>query len=516
MDDIEDVVPVNGDGGVVLPDGAGSVVRRATRRGQQRRPRAQQRPDGVPCGQAVWLRTFGCSHNTSDSEYMAGLLTEAGYEVTDDFDAADCFLINSCTVKNPSEERFLSDLRRAKATGKPAIVSGCVPSGDPHSEGWADVSVIGVQQIHRVAEVVGEALRGHHVRLLSKGRRAGLPDLALPKVRRNPWIEIVPINAGCLNKCTYCKTKHARGDLHSWSIADICERVRQVLAEGVKEVWLTSEDTGAYGKDIGTDIVELMRAVSALIPEGAMLRLGMTNPPYIMDHLEGIAELLNHPRVYSFLHCPVQAGSNGVLDVMAREYTVEDFRKVCDVLRKRVPHITIATDIICGFPSESEEDFAQTLKLCADYKFSSLYISQFYPRRGTPAAGMKQLSTATVKDRSRRLTQLFESYTADQYRWLVGSVQRVLITEKARDGVNLVGHTKGYVQVLIPPDSARVGSEVRCKIVSATRHSVVGAVVGDESVGARPVLLRILVCLVLLVAVVCGLYGPPSSWRLPA
>ena len=248
----------------------------------------------------------------------------------------------------------------------------------------------------------------------------------------------------------------------------------EVIKEGVKEIRLTSEDSGAYGKDIGTTIVELLRAVVELVPDGVMLRVGMTNPPYMLEHLDDIADVLNHPRVYSFLHVPVQAASNDVLQVMQREYTCEEFELICDTLLKKVPGMLIATDIICGFPSESEEAFQETLRLCQKYEFPALYISQFYPRVNTPAAGMKQLITQVKKDRSRRLTTVFDSYDGHTF-GILGTEQRVWITEYAHDGVNLVGHTKTYVQVIISPEEADIGTNVICKIYSASKHSVKGS-----------------------------------------
>jgi len=123
------------------------------------------------------------------------------------------------------------------------------------------------------------------------------------------------------------------------------------------EIWLTSEDTGAYGRDINTSLPELLRSLIAVMPTHTMLRVGMTNPPYILEHLQAMADILNHPRVYSFLHVPVQSGSNAVLDKMNREYLIEEFMEVCDYLIERVPDITLATDIICGFPTENDQDF---------------------------------------------------------------------------------------------------------------------------------------------------------------
>eukprot|EP01059_Diplonema_ambulator_P010058 TRINITY_DN20037_c0_g1_i1.p1 TRINITY_DN20037_c0_g1~~TRINITY_DN20037_c0_g1_i1.p1 ORF type:complete len:521 (+),score=80.12 TRINITY_DN20037_c0_g1_i1:45-1565(+) len=483
MDDIENLAKNTRTESVGETEGTpGGVVVRA------RKNRAKAVGYDIPGAQKVYLKTYGCSHNNSDSEYMAGLLVEEGYGVTENFDEADVYLINSCTVKNPSEEHFVNEMEKSRKTGKPTIVSGCVPAGDPKNPHFSNVSVIGVQQIHRVVEVVKETVKGNKVVMTDSGRKEGLPSLKHAKIRRNEWVEIIPINAGCLNKCTYCKTKHARGDLMSYTEDEICDRVKQVIAEGVKEIRLTSEDSGAYGKDIGTDIVKLLKRVVELIPEGVMLRLGMTNPPYILEHLEGIVEILNHPRVYAFLHVPVQAGCNDVLQVMQREYTVEEFEIICDTLLEKVPGILIATDIICGFPSESEESFQRTLRLCQKYKFPALYISQFYPRVGTPAANMKQLITQVKKDRSRRLTQVFESYSGHTEA-MVGTTQQVWITETAHDGVNLVGHTKNYVQVLIPPTEAQIGTTVTCKITSATKHSVKGTTIHSSKQSALSKLL---------------------------
>ena len=231
------------------------------------------------------------------------------------------------------------------------------------------MSIIGVTQIDRVVEAVEQTLNGNVVKMLSKKE---LPKLDLPKVRKNPLVEIIPLSTGCLGACTYCKTRQARGKLGSYALEAIVSRAEEVIAEGVSEIWLSSEDTGAYGRDIGTNIVHLLNALIAILPEkGVILRVGMTNPPYILEHMEEIAKILNHPNVYAFLHVPVQAGSDRVLigeGGLNREYTVDDFKNVVDVLIEKVPDVTIATDIICGFPNESEEDFQLTLDLINYYK----------------------------------------------------------------------------------------------------------------------------------------------------
>ncbi|KAI9179120.1 hypothetical protein H9P43_005782 [Blastocladiella emersonii ATCC 22665] len=438
---------------------------------------------------AVYLRTWGCSHNNSDSEYMAGILAAHGYTLTRDAEAADVWVLNSCTVKNPSEQTFVNAVDRGRALGKRLVVAGCVPQGQPgKGTRWDGLSVIGVQQIEHIVYVVEETLQGHTVRLLDTKKVKGSEDgagggkrkdggarLALPKIRKNPLVEIIPINTGCLNQCTYCKTKHARGELGSYPVDEIVARVRAVLAEGVVEIWLTSEDSGAYGRDIGTSLPDLMRAVIAELPDHAMLRVGMTNPPYILEHLDAVAELLAHPRVYAFLHVPVQSGSDRVLVDMRRQYTCAEFEHVVEVLTTRVPGgCTVATDVICGFPTEGDEDWNDTMTLIAKYRFPAVHISQFYPRPGTPAARLLRLPTALVKSRSRAMTALFDSYTP--YDGRVGETMRVLVTDVAADGRHYVGHGKKYEQVLVPMAAVgtqAMGAMVDVEIVATTKFAMI-------------------------------------------
>ena len=417
----------------------------------RRSPRDRDAPRSppIPGRGVVHVKTFGCSHNVSDSEFMAGQLGAYGYELSDDAEAADVWVVNTCTVKNPSQSAMNTCITKAKSAGKRLVVAGCVPQGDKSARELDGLSVVGVTQIDRIVEVVERTMEGHAVRLLEK---KALPSLDLPKVRRNAHVEILPLSTGCLGACTYCKTKHARGDLGSYAPEALAARVATAVAEGVTEIWLSSEDTGAYGIDLGTDVTRLFRdLVRALPADGScMLRLGMTNPPYILAHLPAVAEAMRHPSVYAFLHVPVQAGSDAVLGRMRREYTVAEFERVCDYLLAAVPDITIATDIICGFPGESEEDWAKTMALCRKYAFREVHISQFYPRPGTPAARMKRVDTKEVKRRSRELTKYVESYSPHAH--LLHTTQRVWVTDVAKDGVSLVGHTKAYEQVLLRPE----------------------------------------------------------------
>lgn len=233
----------------------------------------------LPGRHSVYVRSMGCTHSVSDGEYLAGLLAEAGYPIVSRADDADVWILNSCTVKNPSEDHFRNEVEKAKKLGKHLVVSGCVPQGDPKAGYLKDLSVVGVQQIDKVVQVVEETLKGNIVRFMGlkkEGKRkTGGASLHMPKIRRNELIEIIAINTGCLNECTYCKTKHARGNLGSYHPDDIVLRAVTAFSEGVKELWITSEDTGAYGRDIGTNLPELLDRLVEVIPEGCMLRLGM-------------------------------------------------------------------------------------------------------------------------------------------------------------------------------------------------------------------------------------------------
>jgi len=370
------------------------------------------------CGEnyQIYAKTYGCSHNTSDCEYMMGLLEQEGYRITHDILKADLVLLNSCTVKNPSESAVFKVARQSLDRNQRIIISGCVPQSFSRKERQEHpilqkVSFIGTRDIMSISSVAEETLKGNTVHMVSKCSKNNLPSLNIPKIRRKAHVEIIPINTGCLGACTYCKTKLARGKLTSYPIKAIIERILECNSS-TREIWLTSEDTGAYGRDINTDIGELLREIIKIAPHcnNIMFRLGMTNPPYILEKLDEIAWFLNQPMVYKFLHIPVQSGNNMILKAMNREYTREEFERVCTYMMEKVPMITIATDIICGFPGETQDQFNDSLSLIKKFKFPIVNISQFYPRNGTPAAKLPQLPHNVKKSYSKQLDTLFHSY----------------------------------------------------------------------------------------------------------
>jgi len=276
--------------------------------------------------------------------------------------------------------------------------------------------------------------------------------------------------------CTYCKTKLSRGKVVSYPIDEIVERAKQAAAEGVCQIDLASEDMGAYGVDIGTNIVELLHRLSDSLPPGVMLRTGMTNPPYILQHIDGIIEVLKRPNVHAFMHIPVQSGSDKVLQAMRREYTVGEFSYLADRLQAAIPDIFLLTDVICGFPAESPEDWQETMALARKYRFQGIHISQFYARSNTPAARMKPLKSHIGKDRYRELTDF--TWTYDRNAGLQGREERVWFTGVDEAHGQLVGRTKAFAKVVVPRDDALLGRSAMVRIGTTSRLHAEAAVVG--------------------------------------
>lgn len=437
----------------------------------------------VPGSARIFFRTFGCSHNVSDSEFMMGLLVKYGYTLVDSIEGCDLCVFNSCTVKNPSQDAAVNLVARAEQLGKKIVVTGCVPQADQSIPIFEKASLVGVSNIASIVAVVEETLRGN--RIVAIGKTSDLPDInSMPKIRRNKLVEIIAISTGCLGQCTYCKTKHARGELGSYPISAIVERVQNAIGEGVKQIWLTSEDLGAYGIDIGTDIVRLLDAIVEVIEKSndsnIMLRFGMTNPPYMLQHADEVGRILSHPHVFSFLHIPIQSGSDQVLRAMRREYERADFELLVEKLRAIVPSVTIATDIICGFPGETEEDHTETITLIHQHKFPVINISQFYPRPGTPAAHMQRVPTKIAKARSTEVTNVFESYTTNET--LLGQEIDVWF-DLAEDGgkhKQSVGHSKNYTKVIVDLTPNVAGRRGRVLVTSVHKWDVRGELISLE------------------------------------
>jgi len=405
---------------------------------------------------------------------MMGQLQAYGYRLVDSMEECDACVVNSCTVKTPSESRGLSVVSKAREAGKAVVLAGCVPSADRKLASRFDgVSMMHATQLDRIVEVVEESLKGNTVTLLKK--RQGLPSLTLPKIRRDKLSEIITINAGCLGRCTYCKTKFARGTVVSYPIDEIVERARQAVSEGVCYIELASEDMGAYGADIGTNIAELLLRLSDTLPEDVMLRTGMTNPPHILQHIDGVLEALKRPNVFAFMHIPVQSGSDAVLHAMKRDYTVAEFSGLVDRLRSAVPDVFLLTDVICGFPTETDEDWAATMALLRKYKFQGIYGSKFFSRPGTAASLTQQLPPRVVKERYRELAEFAAPNSRNE--GLMGQEVRAWFSGTEEERGQTIGRTKSFTKVLVPRDDSLLGASAIVRVQRTAVQHVEGAVV---------------------------------------
>lgn len=426
--------------------------------------------------------TFGCTLNASDSELMAGLLADAGHEIVEE-DTAELIVINSCTVKALAEKKFFRKITELEKKGKKLILAGCIPQAqqDLVKDRLKEYSVIGTGQLNNIVDAVDETLAGSIVHWLKKDKN---PRLNLPKIRRNKVIEIIPICEGCLGNCTYCQTRQARGKLISYDPNAIVKQVKSAVKDGCKEIWLTSQDCGAYGKDLQKDIntsnntaainiVELLKRVLS-VDGDFFVRLGMTNPNFVLEHLDALIEIYStSPKLFKFIHIPIQAGNDQVLKDMNRFYTVEDFRKIVKTFRAHIPQITIATDMICGFPTETEKQFEDSIKLITELTPDIVNVSRFWPRQGTPAAKMKQHTSRETKTRSRKMASLFDSTSTQRLTEWTGWQGPIIIDAQGKKSdSNWLGRNYAYKLIAIKGDF-KLGQKVEVKVVRTTKHYLV-------------------------------------------
>ena len=412
----------------------------------------------------IFIKTYGCAHNQADSETMAGLLKQSGHTLVEEEQDADLMLINSCTVKDRSEKRFLNDLKR---TDKLKVIAGCVPQADPKNPLLQEFSTVGVANLESVTEVVQGTLNGQIIRKLE---RIISPRVNLPKIRKNPFIDIIPINSGCLGSCTFCKTKQSRGSLASYPIQEIVTQFRLALREGVQEFWLTSEDTGAYGLDQGTSLSQLLKELTK-VQGNYRIRIGMTNPEHILNDLENLLAVFQHQNIFKFIHIPVQSGSNRILKLMNREYTKEQFIYIAKAFKKAIPNLTLGTDLICGFPSETQEEFEESWALVEECQIKVVNISKFYPRPNTRAARMKQ-NTNLGKPRTLLLANRFRKWSEKLNQEWLGWKGEILIDEKGKDA--WIGRNDSYVPVVIESKKDLFGKRVKVEIKAVKPFCLMG------------------------------------------
>ena len=344
----------------------------------------------------IYLKTYGCQSNIADSEQLANLLKE--HLVTTEKEA-DTIIINTCGVKEKTQNRIINYLKSIK--NKKVYVGGCLTSMIDLTKYTNNISgIFDTNTITKVPELINQV---HGIRIESKEKE---DRIHLSQLRQNKEIAIINISQGCLNKCTFCGTKAARGWLKSYSIEQIKEQVEKAVNEGCKRIFLSSQDNGCYGYDINTDLSKLLNEIIK-IEGNYQIRVGMGNPQHIIKILPDLIESYKSNKIQKFLHIPLQSGSDKILKHMLRMHNKETFLNIINSFRKKIPNIHIATDIIVGYPIETEKDFQETMDLLEQIKPEVINISKFARRPGTYATEkLKPLTTQEIKRRSRELTKL--------------------------------------------------------------------------------------------------------------
>lgn len=400
----------------------------------------------------IFIETYGCAFNVADGEAMAAILEGAGFELAARAEEADAVVLNTCTVKNRTWNDFkkrLNELRDGACAGGPAVIlAGCIPPAHQHDPLIAGVAAIGPDTIARIGEVVAEALAGNRVQHVRRSREEGdFGERArMPARRRNPLVEILPISRGCLSHCSFCQTRLARGRLKSFRRKDLLERARRAVGEGVREIWITSQDTGAWGKETGESLPELLGEICAI--EGDFrIRLGMSSPIWIHENLGEYLDAIANEKMFKFLHVPVQSGSDRVLEHMKRDNTAAQFEEIARAFAARFPEGTFMTDLIVGYPTESDADFEETMRLIERCAIGMVNRSRYSRRPGTSAAALTPLPSEVVLERSVRLENLVRGLARAWHERLVGKKEIVLTAEWR--GKETLAHNEAYRPVFV-------------------------------------------------------------------
>ncbi|MGQ7806560.1 tRNA (N6-isopentenyl adenosine(37)-C2)-methylthiotransferase MiaB [Hafnia alvei] len=441
--------------------------------------------------QKLHIKTWGCQMNEYDSSKMADLLGSThGFELTENAEEADVLLLNTCSIREKAQEKVFHQLGRWKLLkeANPNViigVGGCVASQEGkllrQRAHYVDI-VFGPQTLHRLPEMINKV----------RGSKSPIVDVSFPEIEKfdrlpEPRADgpsaFVSIMEGCNKYCTYCVVPYTRGEEVSRPCDDVLFEIAQLAAQGVREVNLLGQNVNAYrGPSFDGDIctfAELLRLVAAI--DGIdRIRFTTSHPIEFTDDIIAVYE--DTPELVSFLHLPVQSGSDRVLNMMKRTHTVLEYKSIIRKLRKARPDILISSDFIVGFPGETQEDFEQTMKLIAEINFDVSYSFVFSPRPGTPAADMvDDVSEEEKKQRlyilQDRINQQAQSYS----RKMVGTVQRILVEGVSRKNImEISGRTENNRVVNFEGSPDLVGTFVDVEITEVRTNSLRGVLVRTE------------------------------------
>ena len=413
----------------------------------------------------VFIESYGCTFNKADAQIIAGNLQENDIDITDNIDEADIIIVNSCYVKLPTENKIVYRIQKLQNEfpDKKIIVSGCMVEIDPEKleKIGPNCSWIGPHQLNKSADVVNATYCGDVMRQsgFSKESKVGVP-----KVVDDNLIHMIQICEGCLGACTFCCTRFARGPLNSYPIEDIVAEAKEAIENGACEIQLTAQDTAAFGRDSGEKLSDLIKEVANLNGD-FRVRVGMMHPKNILNDVDEIIDAMKHPKVYDFIHLPVQSGSDKVLKDMRRGHTLDQYLDIVSKFKKEIPDLTLAVDIIVGYPTESDEDFELTVKLLEEIKPSLIHLSKYQHRKGAISSSLKEIPPEVMKKRSKFLSEIKSIITEDENSELVGTIQNVLVVEKGSKG-GFIAKTNSYIPVIV--DDVELGTFVNVKITEAT------------------------------------------------
>jgi tRNA-2-methylthio-N6-dimethylallyladenosine synthase len=440
-----------------------------------------------------FVRTFGCQMNKHDSERIAGLLEERlGLVEAPTPEVADVVVYNTCAVREGAEERLrghVSSLKAAKTVNPDILIAvgGCIGQRDGESM---------LSYLPHVDVVFGTHNIAHLPSLLETAQRTRRPSIEvlettddfasdLPGHRHTPWHAWLPITVGCDNFCTYCIVPHVRGRERSRALDDIVAEATRLVADGVAEITLLGQNVNSYGRDIYGDS-RFPEALAAVAGTGVKrLRFVTSHPKDLSD--ETIAVMARTPAVCHSLHLPVQSGSDTILAAMNRRYTAAHYLALVERLYVAMPDLALSTDVIVGFPGETDEDFEATLDVVRAARFDSAFTFLYSPREGTPAASLDgAVSREVAQVRFDRLVELVQSSALEKNRALVGSVQEILVEGGSRrDASVITGRTAGnkVVHAPVPGDTdpaSLAGSFVKVRIDETQTWFLSGHLEGYE------------------------------------
>ena len=431
--------------------------------------------------------TYGCQQNEADSERIAGMLHAMGYEKTDKEEDADIIVVNTCAVRDHAEQRALSitgGYKHLKAK-KPSLiigVSGCMVSKKQSVERikrsypYIDFT-FGTEKLWQMPEIL-YGVMATQKRSFCPNEGKPITMEGIPVLRENPHKAWVSIMYGCNNFCTYCIVPYVRGRERSRRPEDILREVRELVASGCREITLLGQNVNSYGKEFGgeCDFADLLSRICEI--EGDYIIRFMTSHPKDASH-KLIDTMAANPKIARQFHLPVQSGSDRILKAMNRNYTRESYLSLIRYMREKMPDIAISTDIIVGFPGETEEDFEQTLSIVREARYDMMYSFIYSKRNGTPAAEMKnQVPPAVTGERFPRLIETQNEISLERNLVWENKTLRVLVDGRSKNNPDkFSGRTDGNKIVLFDADDSVIGKFVNVKINKAQTFALIGEIV---------------------------------------